>query len=90
VLHVYKNIKKRFTITQFNDRVRWITSIAEVDKGNTPAELNPIKEQDKGLSPKLTGNEMMALSSLVARHSSITSDESHLHFFNWGKSILID
>nr|CAH0101003.1 unnamed protein product [Daphnia galeata] len=28
--------------------------------------------------------------SLVARHSSITSDESHLHFFKWGKSILID
>jgi hypothetical protein len=28
--------------------------------------------------------------NMVARHSSITSDESHLHFFYWGKSILID
>jgi hypothetical protein len=39
--------------------------MAEVDKDNTPAELNPIKEEGKGLSPKLTGNEMMALSRLM-------------------------
>ncbi len=28
--------------------------------------------------------------SLGADHSSITSEESHLHFFYWGKSILIN
>lgn len=65
VLYVYICVKKLFTIDQFNDRVRWLFSIAEVDKGNTPAELNPIKEAGKGISPKLTGNEMMALSRLI-------------------------
>ena len=48
-----------FTIDHFNDRVRCLFSIAEVDKGNTPVELNPITEAGKGISPKLTGNEMM-------------------------------
>ncbi len=67
VLHVYINIQKRFTMEQFNDRILWIFSIAEVDKGNTPAELNPIKELEKGLSPKITGNEMMALSRLICK-----------------------
>ena len=37
-----------------------------------------------------TGNVNRKVGSLVARHSSITSDESHRHFFKWGKSILID
>ena len=81
VLHVYINIQKRFTIAQFNDRVRQIFSIAEVDKGNTPAELNPIKEQGKGLSPKLTGNEMMALSRLmcVILYEFIDEDDQDEH-----------
>lgn len=37
----------------------------EVDKGNAPAELYAIKELDKGLSPKLTGNEIRILSRLL-------------------------
>ena len=33
----------------------------EVDKSKTPAQLNPIKEIGKGISPKLTANELACL-----------------------------
>ena len=65
VRSVLSCIQKSFTIDQFNDRVRYLFSIAELDKSNTPAKLNPIKEVGKGISPKLTGKEIMALARLI-------------------------
>ncbi len=57
ILHVRKSI----TLDELNRRIRNLFSILEVDKGNTPAELNDIKTPGGGLSPKLTANECLCL-----------------------------
>ena len=65
VRSVLSCIQRSFKIDQFYDRVRGLFSIAELDKSNTPTKLNPIKEVGKGISPKLTGKEIMALARLI-------------------------
>ena len=46
---------------ELNRRIQNLFSILEVDKGNSPAELNDIKSPGGGLSPKLTANECLCL-----------------------------
>lgn len=61
VLFEYINVRKLLSIQELNFRISWLFAISEVDKGNTPAELNAMKEPGGGLSPKLTANEVMAV-----------------------------
>lgn len=61
VLHVFINVRKLLTLDELNKRLIWLFTVLEVDKGNTPAQLNPIKEIGKGISPKLTANELACL-----------------------------
>lgn len=55
------NVRNLFTIGEFNKRVRGLFTVLNIDKGNTPAELNPLKKLGGGISPKLTAVEMACL-----------------------------
>ena len=61
VFHEFIHVRRSITLDELNSRIRNLFSVLEVDKGNTPAELNDIKEAGKGLSPKLTANETLCL-----------------------------
>lgn len=61
ILHEFIVIRKVIDLDTFNEKVRQMYCILEVDKGNTPAELNKICDPGKGLSPKLTANEIFCL-----------------------------
>ena len=61
ILYEYVNNRKAVTIDQINSRLRWLFSCLILDKGNTPADLNPFNKLGNGISPKLTAMEMAAL-----------------------------
>ena len=65
MLFEYINFRKLLTINELNLRLRWLFSVLDVDKGNTPAELNPFKKLGQGISPKLTALEMAALGRYI-------------------------
>lgn len=60
---LYDFIERRNLLTwhQLNDRIRCLFSGLEVDKSNTPCELNAMSNQGSGISPKLSAVEMWAL-----------------------------
>jgi hypothetical protein len=60
VLYEFINVWKLMTIEDFNERLCQMLSTMEVDKKNTPPQLNPITYV-KGLSPKFAACEMMAV-----------------------------
>ncbi len=53
--------KKKITLETVNARLLNIFSVLEIEKGNTPAQLNDIKSPVIVLSPKLTANESVSL-----------------------------
>lgn len=61
ILYEFIYVRKLLTLQLFNDKVRWLFSVSETDKQNTPPELNEIKYAGGGISPKCTANEMLAL-----------------------------
>ncbi|XP_045034729.1 uncharacterized protein LOC123475762 [Daphnia magna] len=61
ILHEFITIRKVMSLTDLNRKIRWVFACLKVDKGNTPPELNSLKPPGKGLSPKLTANEMLCL-----------------------------
>jgi hypothetical protein len=60
VLYEFINVRKLMTLDDCNEKVCQMLSTMEVDKSNTPPQLNPIT-YGKDLSPKLAACEMMAL-----------------------------
>jgi hypothetical protein len=50
-------------------------SVLEVEKGNTPAQLNDLKAPGTGLSPKLTANESLSLFCHLAYVLSILVED---------------
>ena len=60
VLYEFTNVRKLMTLDDCNEKVCQMLSTMEVDKSDTPPELNPIT-YGKDLSPKFAACEMMAL-----------------------------
>ena len=60
VLYELITVQKFMSFEELNRRIRWLFQGLNVDKGNTPAELNQINLPGEGLSPKLTANEMLS------------------------------
>jgi hypothetical protein len=61
VLFEFMHVRKKITLETLNARLLNMFSVLEVEKGNTPAQLNDIKSPGLGLSPKLTANECLSL-----------------------------
>ena len=80
VLYEFIHARKLITLEDFNDKLSQLLSTMEVDKPNTPPQLNPIT-YGKGLSPKLAACEMMALlHNCTYVLGEVITDEDDLHW----------
>lgn len=80
VLYEFINVRKLMTLDDCNEKVCQMLSTMEVDKSNTPPQLNPIT-YGKDLSPKFAACEMMALLHIFTYlFGDLITDEDDLHW----------
>ena len=75
IIFEFIHIRKKITLEMLNARLLNMFSVLEVEKGNTPAQLNDLKAPGTGLSPKLTANESLSLFCHLAYVLSILVED---------------
>ena len=82
LLYEYVEVRKLFSWVELNARIRRFYSGLQIEKGNTPCELNPIKNQADGISPKLAAVEMWSLFRFLPLIiGDLVPSDSHWEFF---------
>ena len=77
------------SLEELNNRIISFFETLEVDKGNTPCQLNSIKMPGEGLSLKLTAVEMWCLFCYFPIGHLVPKDDIHWVFFCNCRSTLI-